>query len=523
MNINVRQELIFALGLNDYLKPMIDDMYENNKWDYYEASKPFREDIVIKTFSAKKEEMILKIAGIVNYSYENEDNKESIISLIKKGYKTVFRYARDTEELSLAGFAEIFNKKHKTMESSEIVIFNNYFLLIYLARYFEKELLMDKKFSNLLTMHIVSRHEIAGYRIDSIRKEKNNEFYQENKVIIDSAKKTILSKTNSIGGNIDVMLSNFVESEVRKRIATIYGIKYDKDIPYEIYQRERSNVFSSGISKYIGAYSGLVSTMGLNPNYLTTETEFSKLKFQELLVNTMKFTIGNNLTDSEMEMFFISSLFIYNLTDLYKDTKESYLGDAQETLYLENKNNQILLQQEKKKLLKEKESMEHEREVFTDRENIYKDTVQELDREILQLRKQLQLKEDHDKELIALRNYAYKPTEDDYRVDVISLDEKIEVLKEINAVVFGGHPKFIQKLKEKLPNFEYRETDSLNRNLDFVKNKDVVFLQTCFFNHPFYYKIMSEIKKNDRVKLSYLSGYDNMELTINEMYQIIKK
>lgn len=513
-HLNIRHEIIFALGMNERLYDTINKMYSKKKWEYYEASKPFRDDLIVKTFSAKMEEMIFKVAGIINHSYDHEESRESIIALIKTGYRPAYKYVQASVD-----FVNIYDFWEKGVTKKNMVeyeMFNQVFVLIYLATYFDKDYGFPSNVGELLDSHLVSLAEVAYYSSDESKKTRNLDYLKEHKDAYRNNKREILNGITPVSNTIDLFFNQFIGKETEIEMNGANG-------SYEEFRNIRTKVFKNGMSKYIGAYSGLLKSFGLNSDYITTDVKFSNKILDDILIQVMMFMDGNNLGDEYRDIFFISALNMYGLSEVYKSLREAYLEDSQEELFLENKRNKEAIIQEQKIFAEEKYVVLKELQDSQEKNSSYLDEIDALKKKLEKAEFQLSLYEEHSKELIALRDYAYKAVDDDYTKDIITTDEKINYLKDKKAVVFGGHPNFIQKIKDKLPNFTYRDTDTLNRSLELIKKKEYVFLQTCFFNHPYYYKVMSEIEKNENVQLIYLSGHDNVKITINEMYDKITK
>lgn len=99
------------------------------------------------------------------------------------------------------------------------------------------------------------------------------------------------------------------------------------------------------------------------------------------------------------------------------------------------------------------------------------------------------------KELAELREHIFNLSEDEEVLD----DKELFKLKDLNAVCFGGQPKWIARGKE-IVNWRFISPDALNFDVDLIKNSDYVFINTSFINHAMYYKIMENLTENNKLK-----------------------
>lgn len=228
------------------------------------------------------------------------------------------------------------------------------------------------------------------------------------------------------------------------------------------------------------------------------------------------------LKDDEWELYLTSALLLTMMIHHYKDLSDFYFDAV--------KKQEDLVMKEKQ-ISKGQRSVEQQTKEFDVREKNYEQKISEQDAYIQQLEQQLKEARNEQaetvalkKEVASLRSYAYQ-----HRAEIEEVKaetnpvEKVNILLENkNAVVFGGHPTMVNRLKTTLPDLEYRDVDTINRELEFIGNQDIIFLVTSYFNHPFYYKLMNELEKHPQVRLVYLSGYSNLNRTLNEMADLLE-
>jgi hypothetical protein len=234
------------------------------------------------------------------------------------------------------------------------------------------------------------------------------------------------------------------------------------------------------------------------------------------------FTSGvklERLKEEEWDIYFVSSLLLIMMGKHYQQLSDFYMENME-------KNERAIFEKETEQI--EKQAWEKEKEITTKEAKAFVSKLEEKDAYIEELErklKQAELQNTEDeslkKEVVSLRNYAYQHQQEitPEEVNIVSsLTELKEWTAHHRAVIFGGHPNMVNKLKNELPELMYRDVDTLNRNLEFLQSQDVVFLITNYFNHPFYYKLMNELQSLPNTKLVYLTGYPNTERTMKEMW-----
>ena len=97
------------------------------------------------------------------------------------------------------------------------------------------------------------------------------------------------------------------------------------------------------------------------------------------------------------------------------------------------------------------------------------------------------------------------------------MNTMVELIKSRRIFIFGGAPSCQLKLREHLPTVEFVEVDEKNRDISKIKRADAVFINTSFFAHSFYKRIIKELSQI-KTTLYYLNGQSNIEKTILEIY-----
>ena len=124
------------------------------------------------------------------------------------------------------------------------------------------------------------------------------------------------------------------------------------------------------------------------------------------------------------------------------------------------------------------------------------------------------------KELAALRTFAYQLTADDLPAARISPEKAREYLQPQKVVVIGGHPTWVAKLSKQLPNWNFvKPGPSGSFDPAIVNNSDFVFFFTDTLSHTQYYKYR-DFCWAAQVPFGYLHGV-NIEATLLQAYNIM--
>ncbi|WP_026568324.1 hypothetical protein [Bacillus sp. UNC41MFS5] len=140
INVEIQEQrvlqlyLSIALGGNSYLHPYIDDCYRKKEWDYYEAyqSSGLKEEPLFSMYCTRNEEKIRQVAGIIEWSRINQEFSQ-IDYLIKKGYKFVYQYLQQHQQIDFEHFTRSYAKRHKSKVIKEIELIYQNIILWYLC------------------------------------------------------------------------------------------------------------------------------------------------------------------------------------------------------------------------------------------------------------------------------------------------------------------------------------------------------------------------------------------------------
>ncbi len=509
-NIDVRQFLIIALAGNSYLHSSIDACYQKNEWAYYEAYQQsiYNGSPLFAMYSTRSEEKIRKVAGILEWCYQNSQFSP-LDQLIKKGYKFVYQYLQQHPYIDFEHFIRTFAKRQKGKIVKEIDLYYQNIVLWYLCvrenKPIDTERVAWQSFQTLLHSALAETHlEEANFSSQNFEdyRVEINELYEEYNI----------SKNPSFDS-----LEAFLEYLIAANLKKIYDSN-----PFCDAEMAQQQVFQESPVKYIGALGGWLKALKIHEQDAAEHVPFTKNDLDMVFLELLYAKKNNRMTIEEQSLFIIGIIYIKCLSYLYKETKQLYLDQSKQDYYLEMmaKESRILDQEEnlsRKQSEWQRTSKQQQNEISGVTEEL-----RQAQAKIRQLEKQIENMEDYTKEVHALRNYVYREEQSD------GLEEKTPELETILAfiqgkkmMVFGGHPNWQKKLKELLPSVEFLDADEKNRDISKTQRADAVFINISVFTHAFYKKIMKELSKSE-VPLIFLSGQNNIEKTVLEIYHWLK-
>ena len=165
-----------------------------------------------------------------------------------------------------------------------------------------------------------------------------------------------------------------------------------------------------------------------------------------------------------------------------------------------------------------RDRMEEKEKSAATTEDTLKETIRKLETENKRLKQQISSSESNTKELTALREYVYHQEEVVTEADTqISREEMCARIMDRNVTILGGHPNWMNKLKETFPSWEYIPIGINTFPKEKVANSELVVIVSNFCKHSMYYRAISAIEMAD-VELMYQNG-GNMDIFIRSIYE----
>ena len=459
---------------------------------------------ILKTLTTPNKIMAIKAFSLYALHEENGTEDEFLMEKIKKGYNRYVLYLNNKPNfdwLSLINYIEEREPGLSEMEKHDIMMVITYLLGNEAVRYY------GDYYGKSILFNVNQNFNVTALGDMNFRDE------------LKKMERTALSELNRIMGFKVPKSISFDQLVANHETYLLRNVMTDKEKKDMVDQDSYHTLYRKGLYKYFKPLTAIMREMNFNDfNFLAT----ASISRDELMTIYGMFKTSKDLgrlTDEEWELYFTASLLVMMFGKHYQELSEFYLEsmEKEEQSILEEKSaidNKLSWEKEKdamQKRAKELESKLEEKDAY----------IEELERKLKASEQQIEEGESLKKEVVALRNYAYQhqqeiePETDDVVSQVTRLRGWTAKHK---SVLFGGHPNTVNKLKSELPDVEFRDVDTLNRDLEFLKNQEVVFLITNYFNHPFYYKLMKELQSLPDTKLVYLTGYPNTERTMGEMW-----
>lgn len=530
ININIRLHLLIALGSKEYIWTDIDRVYKENEEEYYTAyiNGKFRKDIAKKRYAADVEEHIMKVMAI-NEWCEFDGDYTIINELIKKGYKKVWNYYKKASSdtfVDIGSYMRTMTARCEKDNISESEMQNEMFVLIFLCMINKKEY-MTNDVESILS-------EIGEtFLTDLYAKELREESMEE-----DLGKKEYLERIDGLYKDLGIDKKFFKEKKSIHTILDKIVVEDEKklykkmtgrdliapgggmDMTTSEYFKFRSKVFDVLNSKFIGSYSQLNKLMGYS-EALYDRVEIRKEEFDFILYHVLMSQDYNSVTNEETRALLVGMLYIYGFGMLYKDLKEKYLEKDKEEVFRK-------IEEEKKKVAESKKEYENKIDKYESEKRIQDnkidklmEEIEELKREKKKLEKELESRVDNGKEVVALRELAYRNTEEYIEENEENVKEKEMQLQEKRIVVVGGHPIWHAKLRDRFKGINTIAPEQVNLDISFLANADCIFVHSSYCNHSMYSKIMDVVRKS-KVALGYTSSV-NIDKNTEEMYEVICK
>lgn len=502
---NPLELLCVVLGTNPRLTKEIDKLYNKNKWEYYKVGKTsFEDSILFGRMTLVKDDYIRKTAGIIMYEFERESS-DAMFTLIKKGYKSLFFYVQTRKSISLDDYYFSYVKKNGGLEKiKELDLMNECIVLQCFAPLLGKKVKHDSPVGDLINSHIFKLYYDAKAKDPSFYMTYFKDSYSQ---IGKYYEKYNLPKKN----NLDIML--FMENEILKVVDSRIMKYPDNSVSMDILRTVRQKVFTEGIFKHLGSYSAILKTSGYDEDTFFQDFTLSKSDMELILTELATSKKENNLNEEEVDQLFIAIIFIRAILHEYTKAKEYALETQQDSFYEEVVKQSEKLQEKEQQLLRKESDYKKEQASHSAKIVRQQSLIDSLGKEVKQLKSKQVEVESNQKELIALRAFAFRSSKHVNYSDVV--EDPISKLKGVKGAVFGGHVNWHNKLKLKLSHFRFISPESLNLDFSFVRNLDVAYVNTSYANHALYRKLMKELERCD-TQLVFLDT-TNDDITYKEM------
>lgn len=503
----ILQFLSIALGGNVYLHPFIDACYKTNEWEFYEAYQRsgMKGNPLFSRYTAKSEEKIRQAAGIVEWSYQNQQFYP-LDQIIKKGYKFAFQYVQQQDPIDFEHFMRSFAKRQKGKSIKEIELINQNIVVWYLGT-------RENKLIIKTNVAWQSFQKVLFSTLNETRLERvmfSNETFEEHREEIDDLYKEYNIPKNFCFDTLGYLIE-FLIGHRYKRICEKNPSWDTKKIEQQVFQRTPT--------KYIGALGGWLKTLGIHELEATEQMRFTKRDLDMVFLELLYAKKYKYISNEDQDLFFISCLYLKCLSMHFQKAKRLYLDQSKQDYYVEMKAKEARIIEQEAHLLREQQEWQHTYKRQQREIDGLQSELREAYAKIRNLEQQMENMEEHRREVHALRNYVHSKHFEESKSDhTPSFKTMIDFIQSKRAVLFGGPLNWRQKLKEHLPGMEFIDVNEKNRDISKIQRVDAVFINISVFTHSFYKKIMKELSQSDTT-LFYLNGQSNIEKTVLEIYK----
>ena len=481
MKIDLIPFFVEAIISNSKIEPKINDLYEKHKYRAYELARnyEFYNHPMLSDGSIRREVYAKRTLGLILLTNENEEVYIDMRDIIINGWKHINNYCYREDVVDLK---EIVNRF--TSHSLNDDEFNAILLLsLVLAEEYHKTVVPEDFVNKIFDSYAL---RLWHYQKNMYRFSYKN--VKSNRKLFDKGVK------------------------IKDRFFDNFGkIKYVHDLYHS--DDEDLNKYTDHISMIFDSEDMMFVSM-LDNDTLIDEKDIIELA-------ALYFLMTGNQNREESAKFIISGLYLKYTIKAYKDVKDFYFKNNQETMYyqLEKQDKHIISLEKENRSLKanlEAQGIENKRLKTEYKNSIEKENIL-LHKEIEKLNKEIYELNKDKKELLALREIVFKEEKEETSNHFSDI-----AIPPINAIIAGGHSNWHNKLKEFLPDtFKYLEGDNNNFDTNILNNIDHVFIYTNFMGHGFYYKLINKCRNID-ANIYYINS-TSPEYVKEEIFNLIKK
>lgn len=472
MDLNLLPFLCEAFSTNNKIYKYIDDLYKENKFEYYKLAKSHElyNHPIASEGSLLQEEYFKKSLGILIKLQQESELINSVIPIIKSGWNYVYNYINTHTIINLEAFTKNFVHKNKGLNNiTDDEMNSNVIMLFFLSQYLEKELEESELFTNFIKSLLYRMEHYKGK--DRVNYAKiSKEDLKLIRLIILSLKKIGISK----------YLNNTLKDEDLHRYLNCLDLVFD----YES-----------------------ISLVSIVNDVKFTDKDLEEIIYLYLLYKNNIKTI-EDVNINEISKFVIDLLHIRYFSKAYKIVKQHYFQNNKETMFIDIEEKELELKEVKK-----------ERLLLQDTKEILLNTTLEQEKEINRLKEELKKATEDKKELTKLREFIFNF--DNLETPLLANSNNYDNLKNLSAIIIGGHPNWQQKMKSYLQNCKFISPENLSFDTSILNNVDIVFIYTNYLNHAMYYKIMAEIREKN-IRLEYLKANTNIDIVLNQILNLLK-
>ena len=469
--------VVEAIACNSKVYSWVDHIYAKFTMDFQQSAvdSGYYNHHIIKEKSIIQEEYAKKALGILSFimRHLNPDDEhykvfsEWLKELFRRGWAYEDTYVKRHNVINLGLYRESLIKKRRGVKNiSSTTMFNSSAVLLFLAVAFRIEIDMDDELFKLV-IQIMNNRLNVNYleNMDNVRDDIALKIKSFDKDL-----NSLNCNVNTFDGIIDATSKYIPEEIVGLILSSNAGISLTDVLNNCTLSKNQleANIYTSLITmEKVGQQADL-----RNPNFILA-----------FLYNTVVTMFANHY--KEMKEFHNSTSEYKTIYELEK-SKYELKECSDELVKVKNENEKLKIELEKQhkeiKLLKNKMDTINTNKAF--------------------LEKQINTKLNLNNEI----------------VDQNIIEYDIETVKGFHGLIVGGHPKWQEKMKEKLRKSIFLSPDDLNFDLNLINNADFICIDTKYNSHSLYEKIIDRARKLNK-RVIYMPQNTNRALNINYIYK----
>lgn len=518
------------------LRSFMDDLYESNKYTFYEKAKssPYYDATFMTDRPLEREVSMKRTFGILLQADQDETLQDAICKAIVKhdrSFKVFMKsFTPEQAQITLSAAERSARNFGKTPDEITSIFFLSGYIVYCKHGLAKKDKPAVMSFHSLLLKDIMEResHSQAEF-IHSLKKIKADGSVNKSKYCLEY--KEAMQTGKDLLALIEAMDSvkngsTATTTKARKLVNIL-----TKGV--EPQEREDAMISSLLVSKVFSLYGCSLSLT--TSNIVFDEEELECLSSIVAVCSHIRNHEGTpDLSISDYTL----ALWLALLSKTIKREREFYFQNNSETQFYALKSMEQEIQQLHEAISDQRNAAvaamalaaAHNEQIKLlnaelAKEN--KDAAKPLMAEIAMLRSQmsemqarLDVEAEKSKELYRLREFVFDMQQgNDIQVEEISLDKQIAGKK---IYVFGGHINWRIKLKQKYPKLDVLDGHNTSFDAQKLIDADMVLLNTSNMSHDLYYKVIDVLRKNG-VPFDYLGKYSNPNLLEKEISEILSK
>lgn len=515
--------LIVALGLNKECYETIDRIYSEKEDAYYEMyinSDLFQNDITSR-FGYLEEDKMNKLISIISEA-DRTNNYLKVEKIIHKVQPQAVKYVKKCNLVNAEDFIYKFVPENK---KSIMNVFSILVILMSLSMVYEKKCDLGKFEKFVFTQwykfkseeHDISKKEVNISNLEDITAKELKNLYIDNFDVSTNNLDVFFERLSLRRSFAEENISNSNRDEIE------FLNSLEIDVAVNIMKNRRCSEYTHE-EKDIQYFNSLIRGLGLETSSLLANVTISNNELKKIVELSSYLINEKKIEKDRWDFYIIPTLYIYALTNLYKDVKSITLNKNAEREYKKNK-------EYKNYIEKEKEIFKNEKYTLNRTLKDKNDRIQELELKLRQIEKiNNKLVADNNRKRIEIDEITKENEELNYEnkeifkmLDEINKSTIYEestnyenVIKELNKYkigIFGGLES-IKELGKILTDVTFfkKETEDISS----IKKFDYIFINSDFFNHAFSKKVYS-MKKKYNLNLGYIHQ-TNIKKIVEEMY-----